>query len=387
MDPEWGGIFQYATHFDWKNAHFERLLRVQAEHIINYARFSSNFEDSVSLLKAEMIYTYCNEFLSFKRPLFNNSQDADYKKGTESTSYYALADHDRRKLGIPITHDIQLLKENAMMIQALIQLWSASGNEKYYVRAEKILLVLRSEFKNENGLYMRNPSDSCIFSLDDNVAMLNALLTAAQVSGQKTLLHESENLAQTILEKFSNDNETLNSVSGMLTLESDVLSSSNMNAAFVIHHLALISKNEVMQNSAESLAEKIVQSSSDFSEYFLPYRLLKTKYMDQEPLHAVFILEELGTKLEREMVKKLIAYALPNLIIDRVYKSKMTAEQELLYGSTNAGTLFICNSSFCSSPIQDPNEIRSILIPENKNPMLPAQHGVSNSFVKTSSSD
>jgi uncharacterized protein YyaL (SSP411 family) len=109
--------------------------------------------------------------------------------------------------------------------------------------------------------------------------------------------------------------------------------------------------------------------------------------MDQEPLHAVFILEELGTKLEREMVKKLIAYALPNLIIDRVYKSKMTAEQELLYGSTNAGTLFICNSSFCSSPIQDPNEIRSILIPENKNPMLPAQHGVSNSFVKTSSSD
>ncbi|MBK6950952.1 MAG: hypothetical protein IPH24_02600 [Crocinitomicaceae bacterium] len=382
MDHEWGGIFQYATHFDWKNAHYERLLRVQAEHILNYTRYSAIFEDSIALQKAEKIYDYCNEFLSLQRPLFNNSQDADYKKGIESTTYYALSDDERRKLGVPITHEVQFLKENAMMVNALIQLWAATGDEKYYGRAENIFMVLRSEFKNENGLYTRNTTDASLFSLDDNIAMLNATILAAQISGQKKLLIEAENLAKNILEKFTTQNGSLNSVVGDLTLESDVLGSSNMNAAFVIHHLALISKNEILQQEAEDLAEKTLDESSDFSEYFIPYRLLKTKYMDEEPLHAVFILEESGTKIEREMLQKLIAYALPNLIIDRVYKSKMTSEQELLYSSTEPGTLFICNSSFCSSPIKDPNEIRSVLIPENKKPMLPEQHGFTKSGLK-----
>jgi uncharacterized protein YyaL (SSP411 family) len=381
MDHEWGGIFQYATHFDWKNAHYERLLRVQAEHILNYTRYSAIFEDSIALQKAEKIYDYCNEFLSLQRPLFNNSQDADYKKGIESTTYYALPDKERRKQGIPITHDVLFLKENAMMVNALIQLWAATGDEKYYGRAENIFMVLRSEFKNENGLYTRNTTDASLFSLDDNIAMLNATILAAQISGQKKLLIEAENLAKNILEKFTTQKRSLNSVVGDLTLESDVLGSSNMNAAFVIHHLALISQNQVMQKAAEDLVVKALQSS-DFSEYFIPYRLLKTKYMDEEPLHAVFILEESGTKIEREMLQKLIAYALPNLIIDRVYKSKMTSEQELLYSSTEPGTLFICNSSFCSSPITDPNEIRSVLIPENKKPMLPEQHGFTNSTLR-----
>lgn len=379
MDDQWGGIFQYATHFDWKDAHYERLLRVQAEHILNYTRYSSIFEDSIALQKAEKIYDYCNNFLSMKRPLFNNSQDADYVKGIESTSYYALSDNERRELGVPITHEVQFLKENAMMVNSLIQLWVATGDEKYYVRAENIFRVLRSEFKNENGLYTRNTTDASLFSLDDNIAMLNATILAAQISGQKKLLMEAENLAQKILEKFTNQEGSLNSVAGDLTLDSDVLGSSNMNASFVIHHLALISKNEILQKAAEDLAEKTLHESSDFSEYFIPYRLLKTKYMDNEPLHAVFILEESGTKIEREMLQKLIAYALPNLIIDRVYRSKMTSEEELLYGSTEPGTLFICNSSFCSSPITDPNEIRSVLIPENKKPILPEQHGFTKS--------
>jgi uncharacterized protein YyaL (SSP411 family) len=268
-----------------------------------------------------------------------------------------------------------------MMVNALIQLWAATGDEKYYGRAENIFMVLRSEFKNENGLYTRNTTDASLFSLDDNIAMLNATILAAQISGQKKLLIEAENLAKNILEKFTTQKRSLNSVVGDLTLESDVLGSSNMNAAFVIHHLALISQNQVMQKAAEDLVVKALQSS-DFSEYFIPYRLLKTKYMDEEPLHAVFILEESGTKIEREMLQKLIAYALPNLIIDRVYKSKMTSEQELLYSSTEPGTLFICNSSFCSSPITDPNEIRSVLIPENKKPMLPEQHGFTNSTLR-----
>ncbi|MBK6524981.1 MAG: hypothetical protein IPG07_05135 [Crocinitomicaceae bacterium] len=49
-----------------------------------------------------------------------------------------------------------------------------------------------------------NRIDTTLFSLDDNTAMLNATILAAQISGQKKLLIEAENLAKNILEKFTN---------------------------------------------------------------------------------------------------------------------------------------------------------------------------------------
>lgn len=375
IDPVWGGAFQYATHYDWKDAHFERLLRIQAEHIINFCRYGNINNDSVAIQKAEFIYDYCNEFLSLDPPLFNNSQDADYKKGIESTSYYGLSDEDRRKLGVPITHEVQFVKENAMMAKALILLWASTGNEKYYVRAEKILAKLRSDFKSKNGLYKRSSKDEIIFSLDDNLAMLDALILANQVSGSPIFIDEAEKLAQAIMLSFMNENGTLNSVSGDLTLKPDVLASSNMSAAFSIHHLGHILKNDSLKLNALSISNTILTGSADYSEFFIPFRLLKINYLDTEPLHAVLLFSESGTQLETDMIKELVALGNPNLIIEHVNLNKLTPEQEILYGSAEPGTLFICNSSFCSSPIKKTEDIRSVLVPENKKTILPEQYG------------
>ena len=374
-------MFQYATHSDWKNAHFERLLRVQAEHIMHYSRYGALFHSQQAIDQAEFIYDYCNTFLSLAPPLFNNSQDADYQKGVESTSYYKLRDAERRKLGIPITHGVQFLKENALMSKALIYLWAATGNEKYLVRAEKILHVLRTEFKNANGLFQRSQTDSLLFSLDDNVAMLDALITAGQVSGSSLFLTEAETLANTILNTFSNERGTLNTVSGDLTLEADVLASSNLNAAFTLFHLATITHNETLQQRAHHLADTLLAFTNDYSDYFIPYRLLAINYLQQEPVHAVLIFDEAGTELETNMVRELVSLGQPNMVIERVRKKK-TEEQELLYGDVASGTLFLCNSSFCSSPIITVEEIRDALYPENKKTMPQLQHGFSSSVLE-----
>src|SRR5690606_18211623 len=119
LDPVWGGIYQYATHYDWKNAHYEKILRIQAEYVDSYALYGINNNDSLAIENAEKIYNYCNQFLSNSYPLFDNSQDADYIKGIESTNYYRLNDEERTKLGIPAVNEKQFLKENALMAKAL----------------------------------------------------------------------------------------------------------------------------------------------------------------------------------------------------------------------------------------------------------------------------
>ncbi|MBI3135286.1 MAG: thioredoxin domain-containing protein [Bacteroidetes bacterium] len=377
IDPEWGGVFQYSTHYNWQNAHYERLLRVQAEHIVHYTRYGCIFNDATAIEKAEFVYDYCNRFLSERPPLFNNSQDADYKKGVESTAYYKLPDSERRKLGVPLTHPVWFLKENALMAKALVYLWAATGNTKYLVRAEKILALLRADFKNETKLYQRSTSDSVIFSLDDNVAMLDALILANKVSGDPVFLTDANELAVTILASFTNKQGTLNAVTGDLTLESAVLESSGMAAVFSIFHLACITRDNELQKKARLISTAYLAYSADYSEYFIPFRLLKNKYLDQEPMHAVLILNEPGSEIEQKMIQQLIALGEPNLIIERINLNRMTEEQTVLYGSAGAGTLFLCNSTYCSSPVTDPAELKKMLRPENKKTIPQQQYGFS----------
>uniref|UniRef100_UPI001D0EBAA2 hypothetical protein n=1 Tax=Klebsiella pneumoniae TaxID=573 RepID=UPI001D0EBAA2 len=36
MDNVWGGVYQYSTHRDWKHAHYEKLLSIQARYVKMY---------------------------------------------------------------------------------------------------------------------------------------------------------------------------------------------------------------------------------------------------------------------------------------------------------------------------------------------------------------
>lgn len=381
MDQEWGGIFQYATHSDWKNAHFERLLRVQAEHIIHYCKYGARFREPRAIQNAIKIYDYCNTFLSNRPPLFNNSQDADYQKGIESTHYYQLSDAERRKLGTPIVHNVWFLKENAQMSKALVYLWAATSDEKYLVRAEKILNELKRTYKNKNGLYQRSPSDSLLFSLDDNTAMLESLTLAGQISGDHTFIYEARELANSMLLAFSNEQGTLNSVCGAMTLTPNVSGTSNLNTAFAISLCATMLNDSILTKSAHLLSERALNTSADYSAYFIPYRLLRKSYLKEEPLHARMIFEKEGTTEERKMLQYFLLLGPPNLIVERIYSDNLTPDQRLQFGHVSSGTAFLCTSSYCSSPLTSCQEIALALWPEHKKTASPGQRGFSNTVL------
>ena len=357
LDPVWGGIYQYSTNADWNHQHFEKILRVQADYISMYVQYGFQFSDTVAISNAEKIYNYCNLFLSDNAPLFDNSQDADYITGIESSHYYSLTENERLKLGTPTVNHQQFLKENAMMSISLAKLWAATNNINYLLRAEKIIRILNRDFYQSNGLYARGIKDEGIYSLEDNVAMLEALNLAYQISGDKKYILKSEELSFAILENFEAKNGQLYSSCGDIIVEPIILPNSNYSAALAIHQTGNCLNSDTLKNSGKSIAKKIFEATFAQSEYLIPYILKSRKYFEEEPYHAVWLTNKFGNELEYSMLKKVILNLESNFVFDRINLTNMTDEQALLYGSAEANTLFMCTTNFCSSPIKSVEEL------------------------------
>ena len=334
LDPVWGGVYQYATHYDWKNAHYEKILRIQAEYMDSYAIYGYTFNDTMAINNAEKIYHYSNRFLSSNSPLFDNSQDADYLKGIESTQYYKLDDEERTELGIPAVNEKQFLKENALMAKALVNLWLATNNDKYIQRAQGILEAITRNYKAKNGLYKRNPDDDEIYSLEDNLALVDAFTIAHQVSGNEDFLIDAENLTNSILKNFKNDNNILLSNCGNLIVESPILPSSNYEAVLALNKLGQILKNENLIQESKELFTNIYKSEFSRSEYYIPYLLMSKNWLETEQFHAVWISDKLGSKLEFDLIKSILKITQQRIIIERVDLNNLseTAKPDIFLG-------------------------------------------------------
>lgn len=358
LDSVWGGIYQYATHYDWKNAHYEKILRIQAEYMDSYAVYGYTFNDTTAINNAEKIYNYCNRFLSSDYPLFDNSQDADYIKGVESTNYYKLNDKERTELGIPAVNKKQFLKENALFAKALVNLWLATNNFTYLFKAEKIINHLKDSYAGKNGLYKRNPKDEEIYSLEDNLALLEALIIANQVGGKVQYLDDAKTLADAIIKNFKNENNVLISNCGAVIVDSPILPSSNYEACLIFNKLGQILKDDNLLSESKKLYSNIYKSEFSTSEYYIPYLLLANKQLNNELFHAVWIADKFNTPLEFEFVQNLMLLSQQNIIIERVDLNNLSETNKVLYGTAEPNTLFLCTSSFCSSPMRTIDDVQ-----------------------------
>src|SRR5258708_3205710 len=99
LDPAWGGVYQYSTGGDWNSPHFEKIMQMQAENLRVYLLAYAPFGDPTYLHAPQEIRRFLKAFLTSPQGALYTSQDADVIEGKHSTSYFALGDTDRRKLG------------------------------------------------------------------------------------------------------------------------------------------------------------------------------------------------------------------------------------------------------------------------------------------------
>ncbi|TNF48589.1 MAG: thioredoxin domain-containing protein [Bacteroidetes bacterium] len=353
-DPEWGGIYQYSTHYDWKHLHYEKLLSIQAR----YMRiFSYNYlynGDTSSLDYAKKCVAYVDEFLAAENGLYFNAQDADLIQGVHAGDYFSLRDAERRKLGIPGIDKNTFTHNNAEMASSLLLLFQVSQDSSYLYAAKRILTQLIATRKNSANLYQHTQKGEGLISLRDNVAMLDLLVQYVKYFPEdKVIGKELTLLVKGICAHFILKNGSFKGFNGENGLSPEPIVSENIKVARLLnwfgHFTGELSYTEMARRTYQFLIQKEV-SQSYYSE---PALLSLKNELESSPLeHVVMYKGKGGAGLERVM--KACAPFYSTFIVAEM-EQLPDAKREYFAGFDET-VLLICTANACSAPIYSVQE-------------------------------
>ncbi|MFT5819769.1 MAG: hypothetical protein ACI8ZM_000994 [Crocinitomix sp.] len=350
VDPVWGGAYQYSAKKSWNNGHFEKILRVQADYINAYCYYAAKTETSESITQAQLILSYCDRFLGNATPLYWNSQNADLISGVHSGEYYDLSESERLAEGIPAVDKKIYLKENAAMCIALSNLWAATGNQTYLEKGRLMLNYILMEFNTAAGLYSREIGETDIYSFEDNRKLLDALMRYYQITQEPELLEKSTSLAYELINRFDSPNG-IQSAAGELAIVPTIVPRNNIRAVTTFNLLGHITELDTFKNYALIIYNRLNKKQLAKSQTTLPLSFKAGTELKEAPFHAVFITDGQQQKLKAEYLSTLLLNPGSYFVFDVLTLGQMTAEDADFYGGFDAGTLFMCTASFCSSPI------------------------------------
>lgn len=201
IDPEWGGMYQYSTHFDWEHPHFEKIMISQAGAIRLYSTAYLQFADKKYLAAASKTATYLSHFLRDKSGGFYTSQDADVIPGEHSESYFALSSAQRLSQGMPKVDKNIYARENGMAAAALLMLYQADNKPHYLQQAQSAVQHINKFHRMRNGHYRHAHNDDTPF-LNDDSEMINALIMLYKITNEPKWLSQAASTARIALKDF-----------------------------------------------------------------------------------------------------------------------------------------------------------------------------------------
>lgn len=351
VDPVWSGAYQYSTKKSWNNQHYEKLLRVQANYITSYARYAMVAENESAKQMAKNIYQYCENYLK-KGAAFYNSQNADVVPGSDSKSYYQSTEKERLEIGVPSVDKHIYTKENMMLGKSMMYLWAATGDNSYLQDAVKLENYFYDNVMQVSGVYNREAGvDALILSLDDNLKALDFLMMLYQAKGSTNndLVLTGKNL----IEKFDTEQGMKASITEDSPLEAAIVQKTNLQAVLTLNLLGHLTKEPTFIDYAKTLFDKLDKQQLLISTSNLPLLIRAQIELNEEPYHAVYISDGQDQEKALSFYKQILNANNSYILFESVQAEDFTEEQEMLYGGTKPGVLFMCTSSFCSAPIKD----------------------------------
>jgi hypothetical protein len=209
IDPVFGGMYQYSTDGDWQHPHFEKITAIQAGAIRNYA-LAYRFDGDVRWLRAAKdVARFMTTMMHDAERGFATSQDADLrvpgKPAVLGADYYAKDEVGRRALGVPRIDDAAYADLNGMMIEALCDLYAASGEREYLDIALATARTIVRTHGTKAGAFRHAATDTGLVYLRDQIAMGRAMLALARTSGDASWLDHAERTAAFMLASLQDD--------------------------------------------------------------------------------------------------------------------------------------------------------------------------------------
>lgn len=346
-DPAWGGVYQYSARNDWEHPHFEKLLHIQARYMrlfLNDYAFNGNEE---SLKMAEEIKGYCDRFLRQPNGLYANAQDADLKKGEKASAYFELTAQERLKRGIPAIDTHTYTHSNADYARALLRFSSVTKNKESVKNYNRIVEQLLKR-KTEKGLYAHSDKTKKIDALRDNVAMAQLFVEHMKRFPDDTrIAREMEILADAIVNHFRLPNGTFQGFSGELGLVPEANIEENIPLARFFNWFAAFSGNKQYAKHAASVVDFLLKSDASKPFYHEPGISMLLMEVLQEATGHVSVKEDAEHALLVE------AYIFAPYFSTFQTLEGASAEKKEQFSGINDPSVFICTSSYCSSPLKN----------------------------------
>lgn len=202
IDPVWGGMYQYSTHGDWQHPHFEKIMRTQAGAMRLYAASYALSKNPLDLSRANAIRDYLLGFLrDASTGAFHGTQDADVVQGEKSQAYFKLGDKARRAVGMPRIDPHLYAQENGLAIEALVALYSASGDADTLCAATSAAQWALKNRALPDGRFAHE-TDAGLY-LGDTLAMARAALALHQATGDAEWLTVATRAAAAMATHFA----------------------------------------------------------------------------------------------------------------------------------------------------------------------------------------
>lgn len=188
IDPEFGGVYQYSTHSDWKHPHFEKIMRSQWNNLRAYSLAAVQLKEKRYTAAAEKIGQYLLDFMLSKEGAFYGTQDADLTQGVKGHDYFALSRAARLKKGLPRIDKHLYASSNGQAIEGLLLLHKANGKAIYHNSALQALAWVLKNRRYAEGGFRHDQVDSAGPYLSDTLFMGRALLQLYKNSGDQQAL-------------------------------------------------------------------------------------------------------------------------------------------------------------------------------------------------------
>jgi hypothetical protein len=376
IDPVWGGVYQYSADSVWDHPHFEKIASIQANDLRIYSLAYAQYRDPEDLQAAQDIHRFLVNFMMSPEGAFYVSQDADLIEGHHSADYFALNDADRRKQGIPRIDKHVYARENGWIIDALTELYSATGDKTYLDEAVRSANWVLANRAGANGGFKHDAKDVAGPYLGDNVSMARAFESLYTVTGDRQWLKHAQDTMEFISKNFA-----ARDVPGYVTSKIATDSAYKPHPQRDENILVVRTANLLYQYTGNSEYTKMAAQAMRYvgvpriAQAFPAAAVLLADYeFTQAPMHLTVV----GHKDDPAAQTLFLATLRMPSGYRRIEwwddREGPLPHSEVEYPKLDKAAAFVCSERTCSKPIFAPDEIRARaeeLMAKNIQPTVP----------------
>jgi uncharacterized protein YyaL (SSP411 family) len=362
IDPVWGGVFQYSEAGSWTHPHFEKIMSFQAQYLRQYSQAYALWKDPKYLAAARDIERYLTSFLEGPEGAFYVSQDADLDRETDGHKYYALADGDRRKLGLPRIDKNLYARENGWAISGLIAFYDVTNDPKVLAAAERAARWVNDNRALPDGGFRHGDKDRGGPFLGDTLAMGQAFLDLYAATGDREWLTGAAR-AGDFVTKFKDEaggfltSKTSEAKTGVFAKPAKLIDDQIQVARFT-NFLNRYFGNDAYREQASHAMRYLTSASTDMARP-LPGLLLADEDLAVEPTHMTIV----GHKDDpRAQALHALARALParykRLEWLDMREGKLP-NSDVEYPDLGEPAAFACSNRICSFPSFNAEELQA----------------------------